>query len=99
MKPEPLEISRLFDAQRERVFAAWSTSDRVARWFSPEHCSVPKAEVDFRAGGVFALADVFERSAISSFETPESAHSARSMIIGNTVRTAASFMQIGPRIF
>ncbi len=27
----------------------------MARWFSPEHCSVPKAEVDFRAGGVFAV--------------------------------------------
>src|SRR5476651_2507238 len=51
------------------------------------------------AGGVFAFADVFERSAIFSFETPDSAHSARSMIMGNTLRTAASFRQIGPRIF
>jgi len=54
-QPAPLEISRLFDAPRERVFAAWSSGERVARWFSPEGCSVPQAEVDFRAGGVFAV--------------------------------------------
>ena len=53
--PESIEISRLFDAPRERVFAAWSTAERVARWFSPADCSVPKAEVDFRPGGMFAV--------------------------------------------
>jgi len=53
--PPPLRISRLFDAPRERVFAAWSTGERIARWFSPEGCSVPKAEIDFRPGGVFAF--------------------------------------------
>jgi uncharacterized protein YndB with AHSA1/START domain len=55
MKPEPVEISRLFDASRERVFAAWSSAERVARWFSPEGCSVPKAEIEFRPGGVFSV--------------------------------------------
>ena len=55
MKPEPIEISRLFDASRERVFAAWSSGERVARWFSPEGYSVPKAEVDCRPGGVFSV--------------------------------------------
>lgn len=55
MNPEPVEITRVFDAPRERVFAAWSTAERVARWFSPEGCSVPEAEVDFRAGGVFRV--------------------------------------------
>lgn len=54
-QPEAVEISRLFDAPRERVFAAWSTGERVARWFSPEGCSVPKAEVDFRPGGAFVV--------------------------------------------
>lgn len=53
--PESIEISRLFDAPREQVFAAWATSERVARWFSPEGCSVPKAEVDLRPGGIFSV--------------------------------------------
>ena len=55
MTPQPIEIDRVFDAPRERVFAAWSSAERVARWFSPAGCSVPQAEVDFRAGGVFAV--------------------------------------------
>jgi uncharacterized protein YndB with AHSA1/START domain len=55
MKPESIEISRLFDASPARVFAAWATGERVARWFSPEGCSVPKAEIDFRPGGAFAV--------------------------------------------
>jgi uncharacterized protein YndB with AHSA1/START domain len=54
-QPAALEISRLFDAPCERVFAAWATADRIARWFSPQGCSVPDAEVEFRAGGVFAV--------------------------------------------
>jgi uncharacterized protein YndB with AHSA1/START domain len=55
MKPESIEVTRLFDAPPERVFAAWSTGERVARWFSPEACSVPSAEIDFRKGGVFCV--------------------------------------------
>ena len=55
MTPEPIEMTRVFDAPRERVFAAWSSGERVARWFSPAGCSVPRAEVDFRPGGVFAV--------------------------------------------
>jgi uncharacterized protein YndB with AHSA1/START domain len=54
-QPAAVDISRLFDAPRERVFAAWSAAERIARWFSPEGCSVPQAEIDFRAGGVFAV--------------------------------------------
>jgi uncharacterized protein YndB with AHSA1/START domain len=55
MKPESIEISRLFDASPARVFAAWSSAERIARWFSPQGCSIPKAEIEFRPGGVFAV--------------------------------------------
>jgi uncharacterized protein YndB with AHSA1/START domain len=55
LKPAPLEISRVFPAPREMVFKAWSSAEHIQRWFSPEQCSVPEAEIDFRAGGVFIV--------------------------------------------
>jgi Activator of Hsp90 ATPase homolog 1-like protein len=55
IKTEPLVISRTFAAPRDLVFRAWSSAEHMKRWFSPEGCSVPEAEIDFRAGGVFAV--------------------------------------------
>jgi uncharacterized protein YndB with AHSA1/START domain len=55
MRPKPLVISRSFAAPRDLVFKAWSSAEHVKRWFSPQGCSVPEAEIDFRAGGVFAV--------------------------------------------
>jgi uncharacterized protein YndB with AHSA1/START domain len=54
LHPEPLVISRHFAAPRDLVFKAWSSAEHIKRWFAPEGCSVPEAEVDFRPGGVFA---------------------------------------------
>jgi uncharacterized protein YndB with AHSA1/START domain len=54
-KPEPLVISRTFPAPRDLVFRAWSSAEHLKRWFSPEGCSVPEAQVDFRPGGLFAM--------------------------------------------
>jgi uncharacterized protein YndB with AHSA1/START domain len=55
IRPEPLVISRTFVAPRDLVFKAWSNAEHIKRWFSPEGCSVPEAEVDLRPGGIFAL--------------------------------------------
>ena len=55
IKPEPVVISRIFPAPRERVFQAWSSAEHMKRWFCPEGYSVPEAEVDFRPGGVCAI--------------------------------------------
>jgi uncharacterized protein YndB with AHSA1/START domain len=54
-RPGPLVVSRHFAAPRDLVFKAWSSADHIKRWFSPEGCSVPEAEIDFRAGGVFVV--------------------------------------------
>jgi uncharacterized protein YndB with AHSA1/START domain len=48
-------VSRTFPAPRELVFKAWSSAEHIKRWFCPEGCSVPEAEVDFQPGGVFAV--------------------------------------------
>jgi uncharacterized protein YndB with AHSA1/START domain len=50
-----LTISRTFAASRERVFACWSSAERMKRWFSPEGVEVPEAEIDCRPGGAFVI--------------------------------------------
>jgi uncharacterized protein YndB with AHSA1/START domain len=51
----PLTISRTFAAPCERVFACWSSAERMKRWFSPEGVDVPEAEIDCRPGGAFVI--------------------------------------------
>ena len=55
LEPKPLVISRTFAAPRELVFKAWSSAEHMKRWFSPEGCTVPEAEIDFRPGGMLAV--------------------------------------------
>ena len=51
----PLTISRTFAAPRERVFACWSSAERMKLWFSPEGVDVPEAEIVCRPGGAFVI--------------------------------------------
>ena len=53
--PPVLRLTRDFTAPPEAVYAAWSSAERVARWFAPEGCSVPAARVEFHPGGAFEL--------------------------------------------
>lgn len=53
--PKVLRITRDFTAPPEAVYAAWSSAERMARWFAPEGCSVPAARVEFHPGGVLEL--------------------------------------------
>jgi uncharacterized protein YndB with AHSA1/START domain len=48
-------ITRVFDAPRERVFAAWTQAKHLAHWFGPKGFTVPSCEADPRPGGVFRL--------------------------------------------
>jgi uncharacterized protein YndB with AHSA1/START domain len=50
-----LRISRVFAAPRTAVFAAWSSADRVKRWFCPAGYVVPQARVEMRVGGPFEV--------------------------------------------
>lgn len=50
-----LTLSRRFAAPRERVFAAWTEQEQVARWFGPEDVTCTIHEWDIREGGRFSL--------------------------------------------
>ena len=42
---------RVFDAPRERVFAAFSQSEHLKQWWGPKRWTLPVSKMDFRAGG------------------------------------------------
>lgn len=46
-------ITRVFDASRERVWAAWTDPERLAAWFGPKETKGTVLEHDLRPGGVW----------------------------------------------
>lgn len=46
-----LRLEREFGAPPGRVFAAWTDSKLMAKWWGPEGVSCPVCEVDLRVGG------------------------------------------------
>ena len=46
---------RLYDAPRERVFAAWTQAEHLAHWFGPRGFTIHSCEADARPGGLFRL--------------------------------------------
>jgi uncharacterized protein YndB with AHSA1/START domain len=55
MKPDAprLKIVRTFNAPRTLVFACWTDSAHMARWFMLTDMTVPHTETDIRVGGGF----------------------------------------------
>ena len=50
-----VSLTRVFDAPRERVFAAWTDARQLERWFGPRGFTLHSAEADPRPGGMFRL--------------------------------------------
>jgi uncharacterized protein YndB with AHSA1/START domain len=48
---QDLTVTRTFNAPVERLWAAWSESEQVTRWWGPEGFTAPLARMDFREGG------------------------------------------------
>ena len=54
VKPS-LTLKRRFNASPEKVYAAWTEPEKVARWFGPDAGGVVRAEIDVRTGGRFTV--------------------------------------------
>jgi uncharacterized protein YndB with AHSA1/START domain len=54
---DPISITRVFEAPRERVWSEWTEPDRFADWFGGADGEVPQSSVamDVRAGGMWRL--------------------------------------------
>jgi len=50
-----LKVKRVFQAPRERVFAAWTEPDLLKRWLGGGTIPDPVAEVDLRVGGQYRV--------------------------------------------
>src|SRR5688500_5098965 len=48
-----LVITRILDAPRSLVWAAWTDPQQVARWWGPHGMTTPVCEMDLRTGGIF----------------------------------------------
>lgn len=53
---EPLEINRIIAAPRAQVWAAWTESDLVKRWWGPKDYTSPGCRIDLRVGGKYIFA-------------------------------------------
>jgi uncharacterized protein YndB with AHSA1/START domain len=51
-----VELRTRIRAPREKVFAAWTTPDVLARWIAPGPASVAESMIDLRVGGTYRLA-------------------------------------------
>jgi uncharacterized protein YndB with AHSA1/START domain len=48
-------LTRIFDAPRDLVFKLWTDPRYVALWWGIEGASVPRCEMDVRAGGAWRI--------------------------------------------
>ena len=46
-----LDLKRVFDASRERIFGLLTEPAELARWWGPHGFTTPEIELDLRAGG------------------------------------------------
>ncbi len=53
--PQSLIATRIFDAPRELVFAAFTDARHLAQWWGPDGFTITTREIDVRPGGIWRL--------------------------------------------
>jgi len=53
IKDKEVHIERIFNAPRELVFKAWSSSEHLSHWYAPGTCSITIYKLEFKPGGMF----------------------------------------------
>lgn len=48
-------LTRVYEAPARLVFQAWSSAEALKKWWGPQGCDTPEAEVDFRVGGRYRI--------------------------------------------
>jgi uncharacterized protein YndB with AHSA1/START domain len=46
-------LSRVIDAPRSVVYAAWADPDQIQKWFGPEGTEIETKEIDLKPGGIW----------------------------------------------
>jgi uncharacterized protein YndB with AHSA1/START domain len=54
VKPS-LTLKRRLNAASEKVYAAWTEPEKIAKWFGPDAGAVVRAETDVRVGGRYTV--------------------------------------------
>jgi len=54
-EPAFVRLVEIFDAPRDRVFAAWTEPEQLERWWGPGRFTTTRAVVDLRPGGRYEL--------------------------------------------
>jgi len=55
-QPDPrldLVLERIVDVSPDLVWAAWTTSEQIKKWFTPAPWATVDCEIDLRPGGIF----------------------------------------------
>lgn len=53
MTPLSLTFNRIFDAPPEKLYEAFTRKEVIQSWFGPEGFTIPRADIDARAGGKY----------------------------------------------
>jgi len=53
--PQTLTLTRILNAGREEVFAAWTTAESMRRWMCPDGVTEVLVQLDVRVGGTFRI--------------------------------------------